>query len=340
VKNNQSSSFINFNPSRDLDSREIVLEYFNAYVESKEMQSAISSVKSRSFDVSVLSSDDDLTMLTKRSSLITSRLLLAHDPTLSKKHTIWEDSESDNENVWDTTRDIRCPDIQRLADWLLDCAPLLRSGQVVYLPAMVESVYNANHQDYDFEDVPVGPRSPVAFDVFLRDGKAATLVGDSRLASRMFIPLMHLDLPSIEGTSMRDFADIAVDSSGSQASTRDFFRRRLLELLECETSKDLEASAMKLSVEISEGVREVKADLRRISRQRAVQTVGGILATTVASLVALDAGVFREILPIIGATGGAWGFAAAAMQRREEKMLIGDRPFYFFWLLEKRAKAS
>jgi hypothetical protein len=151
---------------------------------------------------------------------------------------------------------------------------------------------------------------------------------------------MHLDLPFIEGTSMHDFTQIVTDGEDSQAATRDFLRRRLLDLLECQAERDLELNAAKLSVEVSEGIREVKADLRKVARQRAVQAAGGILATTAATLVALEGGVFREILPIIGATGGAWGFMAAMAQGQQEKGHVKGRPFYLFWLLERNARGA
>ncbi|MEV1317536.1 hypothetical protein AB0J14_15790 [Micromonospora arborensis] len=93
-----------------------------------------------------------------------------------------------------------------------------------------------------------------------------------------------------------------------------------------------------MSIEIAEGIREVEADTRRVARQRAVQVAGGVLATVAATLVAIEGQVFQEVLPILGATGGIWGLVAASTQSRQEKAAIEAKPFYFLWLLERRAQ--
>jgi hypothetical protein len=89
-------------------------------------------------------------------------------------------------------------------------------------------------------------------------------------------------------------------------AARDFFRNRLIDLSACNTAKELERDAAKMCIEVSQGAREVKAALRKTTRQRAVQIARGILAATAATLVALNTAMVQEIVPVLGASGGGW----------------------------------
>ena len=195
-----SDSPIDFRLDQKLSGKEIVRAYVEAFLASAEVESALSSAGMQTFDVSVLSSDEDLTALTKRSSLIASRLLVAHEPAACKQHEInVKDQDYTEETYSKIFTDIRCPDVQSLANWLMDVVPLIRSGRVIYLPTIRESSQFSEGGSFDYQDKPIGPQ---AFDVFLRDGKATTLVSDARLAGQMLIPLMRLELPFIEGTEL------------------------------------------------------------------------------------------------------------------------------------------
>jgi hypothetical protein len=288
------------------------------------------------FDVSVATSDADLSSITKRAALIASELIVSHTPT--GRMTPLPDSYQEPGPLTDWSefwQKIDCPSVTRLGEWLSDVAPLIRAGRLIYYPHANEEEYNvdAGRQEPEWTDIY---RHDLLMDVVMRDGKAITSRKDATIGSRIFIPLLQVDLPYIEGTSLRDFADFVTEEWGSWEAARDFLRTRLLDLLSLSDEEELKVAAARLSVELSEGVRETHQDLTRISRRSAVQAAGGVLATAAATLVAVNGAAFGHVVQILGAAGGAWSLASAYSQHNEETAKARTRPYYLLWLLSKQ----
>jgi hypothetical protein len=333
----------NFMIDKSWDDKHVISEYSDAFLESRQSEPTTT----KGHEVSVISADADLSAITKRSSLIASHLILAHDKEISRRHQFavihtqeGDPGESENLEFYEQSRSILCPDYRSVANWIRAAAPLIRSGRSIYFPQLTKTEYQPNADRYNYQDLPLFDETTfTSFDLLSRGDQAIGLVDSPGIASQMMLPLLRLDLPYIEGTSLADFASISIQEETSEAATKDYLRRKLLELLECDSERVLALQSSRVSVEISEGVRELAGSLQRVSRKTAVQAAGGTLATVAATLVAMDMDMVIQFLPVLGLSGGLWGLTSLAAQRQEERDLIKAKPFYFFWLLDRKARA-
>jgi hypothetical protein len=298
------------------------------------------------FEVSIVTSDADLSSITRRASLIASELIVAHANS-GIRSPIWSEEirrGGSHQDLFEDNYSIDCPSVSRLGEWLSAVAPLLRAGRLIYFPhihkqqTIVDSRRFENlDQTGHNEDIY---RSRSLMDIVMRDGRVISLRDDARIGSRLLVPLLTVDLPYIEGTSLRDFAHVVTEEWESWESARDFLRARLLDLLGHNDEQELAWAAARIGVELSEGVRATYQDLARVSRRSAVQAAGGVLATAAATLVAVSGAAFGQVAQILGAAGGAWSLVSAYSQYKDDKSKVQTRPFYLLWLLSRRRESK
>jgi hypothetical protein len=120
-------------------------------------------------------------------------------------------------------------------------------------------------------------------------------------------PILKIDLPFVEGVSLKDFSRITVDEFDSYSGFRNFLRKQLLDMDDSLNHVQSEIALAKLSVEIGEGVRSVHSDMRKARRTAVLSATGAAIATTTATLVAVYGPALKEAMAIIGGAGGAWG---------------------------------
>ncbi|MGN9812873.1 hypothetical protein ACTMSW_26415 [Micromonospora sp. BQ11] len=321
----------------------IATDYIVAFFES-QIAAQFKSVEGQigQFDVSVLSDDGDLSSITKRGSLVANQLIVSHEsPGIETVDEIEHFEGVSTVHV--TELRLRGVPVSRLGKYLDDCIPMIQAGRLLYFPRVTT-------RQWSEETGPVAggylgaegfdDDSSIAqlFELMVRGRTILHARPDSPLSRHLIEPILTVDLPYLEGTSLRDFCKIAIDETEALRSTQAYFRLNALNVADGGRGVDDFALA-RLSMEIGEGVRALESELRRINRKTAVQAAGAALATVSATLVAIYGPQLADVISIIGASGGAWSAANAAELYMDSKSRIRERPVYFLWLLSKRARS-
>jgi hypothetical protein len=69
------------------------------------------------------------------------------------------------------------------------------------------------------------PEQVKAIDYLIRDGRAVDASGAEPLKSQVVRPILSIELPFIDGVSLRDFSKITIEEFGGHCAFRDFFGR-------------------------------------------------------------------------------------------------------------------
>ncbi|MFC3687081.1 hypothetical protein [Aquipuribacter hungaricus] len=176
-------------------------------------------------------------------------------------------------------------------------------------------------------------------DLVVTNGRVVDIVQDAYKA-RLLQPLLMLDLPCIEGTSLRDYCTILVQEANALDSLQHYLRPKLMAVTASGDPNEYNAQLALLSNEISDGVRLLQSELRKASRVNAVQASGGSLAVCTAALVALDVAALADAASVVGVGGGIWALVTAVQNRLEGRADVRERPHYLFWLLDKQARPA
>jgi hypothetical protein len=150
-------------------------------------------------------------------------------------------------------------------------------------------------------------------------------------------PLLQLDLPSIEGTTLNDYCRILADEPVVTGTLQTYLRQALLNI-DREGSGVFDVPLARITAEISQGVADLRQEMRRLSRRSALQAAGAVLASVSATLVAVEGANLAPALAVIGAGGGVWGGVAAMEAFVSERSRLKQRPSYLLWLLDERAR--
>jgi hypothetical protein len=283
------------------------------------------------FNVSVVSSDPDLDGLTRKGTLIASHLVLAHDES-APLHRVDRHVLGTRRDASEPTYYIQCPDLERLGRWLSDVVPLLDSGAITYMPRVQRK----------FEYGP--PFKPVFrstdWELLLANGRLTQAVDSVGLGGRTMIRLLDVDIPVLENVGLHDLASILTEEVDAHEVFRGFLRRRLIELDAVTDPRDLERKSVVLGIDLQDGLREVAAELKQISRRNAVQVTGATLAFASASLVAVSGPSLAPLVAVLGAGGGAVTLAGAVNGFGGDLAKARSRPFYFLWLLQRHSRKA
>ncbi|MDG4754515.1 hypothetical protein O7630_26580 [Micromonospora sp. WMMD718] len=322
----------------------------------RELQRTDASGRRRPFDVSVASLDTDLSFLTKRATLVTAKLVLSQpggEHRYLVNREICKRCGEDPDHCGPRCRyeDIRidqlfaeCDDLGRLGAYLRDCAPLLELGQLVYFP----QTFRRSHLESRAPDaqstsslfdtsgrIELGDNPDRTLDLIVKGHRVVDVPSGDPVKARLVTPLLQLDLPMLEGTSLRDYCAILTQEGDALAATQAYLRGRMLEV---DTDPDRAlVQLVKLDAEIQEGVRAARAEVARVARRSAVQAAGAAVATVAATLVAVEGTQLAPVLGMLGA-GGFFSAVLAADQYADRRGELRQRPFYLLWLLSRRSE--
>nr|WP_221381513.1 hypothetical protein [Actinoplanes polyasparticus] len=303
--------------------------------------------------------------LTRRATLVADTLLLAHDRTaryheigVQTRHTTLDLEDShipflgaapsaelamgiaagqslsrpdlERRNSVNTAFGMHCPDLRALGTWILDAEPLLRAGLTWYLPSYSLNKYTT------VEGVRHDSREPAvetkkALDYLIRDGRAVDASGADPIKSKLVRPVLHTELPFLQGVSLRDFSKITVDEFGSFAAFRDFLRLTLLGLDDALNDVQSEREMLKIGLKINEEVRAMRAAMVVAQRKRALSASGAVLGAAGTVLLAVYGPALATAIAALGASGGVWGFVSAMSEG--STTVLRENKWYYVWAL-------
>lgn len=302
--------------------------------------------------------------LTKRAVLVSDTLLLAHDRSTryheldvySRSTTLEPTFEApfgtdpsmvagvmagqtlarrtqENRNSVNVAHGMHCPDLRTLGRWLLDAEPLVTSGLSWYLPSYSSSSYTL--VDGIRHDPPgAAPEPNPLLDYLIKDGRAVDASGADPLKSKLVRPVLHTELPFIQGVSLRDFSRITVEEFNSFAAFRDFLRLALLNLDDALDDVHAEREMLKIGLKINDEVRLMHAEMLKAQRKQALSAGGAVLGTVGTVLLAVYGPALATAITALGASGGIWGFINAMSDGTTR--VVRENKWYYVWALQNR----
>lgn len=302
------------------------------------------------FYVGLSLGDDDLADITKRVALVSDTLLLSHESShrfhevgihsrFGLSHSARVPGDSPSYDLW---YGIHCPSMAALGRWVLDAEPLLTAGLAWYLPRF--TTIDRNVLDGEPGDTLTrngirwwtlreAERRDRVIDYLVRDGRAVDSSGAEPLKGQCVRPILRIDLPFIDGSSLRDFGAMTVHEFDAYSRFRDFLRQRFLEMDVALNDVQSERALTRLGLEIREQVWLVRAEMEKARRKRAVSVTGAAIGSVGAILVAVYGPALQAAIGAIGAGGGLWGIIHAATENTT-RTLRQDKWFYV-WALQR-----
>jgi hypothetical protein len=231
-----------------------------------------------------------------------------------------------------------CPSLKELGTWLLTSEPLQRAGLAWYFPA-----YRSRYVDrggsapWGPSNPPTvsGPREYSAIDFLVTGGRAVDLAEIKPIKSRLVRPILEVDLPVLEGVSLRDFASITINEFDSYSAFRDSLRKRLLNLDTALDDVQSGVAIANIGIEIRDGVRQVEAQMQQLRRRRAVSVTGAGVGSVAGVLVAVYGPALAAVVSALGVGGmGVW----QALQASAETNLkaLRKNEWYYVWAISRR----
>ncbi|MFJ4895042.1 hypothetical protein ACIP5U_34400 [Streptomyces sp. NPDC088788] len=233
----------------------------------------------------------------------------------------------------ETSYGFHCPDLESLGQWLISAKPLLKSGLAWYLPN-----YSTRTQSLNIRESEIhygNPRHVEAVDYLLRDGRAVEMSGVEPTTGDHVREILRIDLPFLEGVSLRDFSDITLNEFASYSSFRNFLRSQFIELDLSMNDVQSQRAVHKISLQIADEIHSMESQIRKVKRTRAVSVAGGALGTVTASLVAVYGPSLGQAVTALGlgGAGGIWGIISSIAQNETRRV---DK-WYYVWALSRRA---
>ncbi|MEW2497505.1 hypothetical protein AB0942_28815 [Streptomyces nodosus] len=213
--------------------------------------------------------------------------------------------------------------------WIAGAKPLTDVGAAWYLPRYYTHSRINDGPSRVFEPTPL-------IDFLTYDGRGVDVSGAHPAKSRILRPVVQLEIPVIEGTTLRDFSKITTDEFDSYASFRDFLRLELLNIDPALNAVESEVELAKIGLEISTQVHEMHAKLKQIKTKRSLQVTGAVVGTVSAALIAVYGPALETALTVMGATGGAWS-VVNALSENNSRSLEHDK-WYYIWMLARKAR--
>ena len=287
----------------------------------------------------------DLASLTKRCLPVSDTLLLSHqNGNPYELGRLRGDIAGSTSSV--SYFVMRCPDLSELGRWLLDAEPLLRAGLSWYLPRYSTQEVIRLYDDSARRAMrrglsPVHARPPEptpVVDYLIRDGRAVEASGANPLKNRLVRPVLEIDLPFLDGVSLRDYSAVTLEEFTAFSGFRDFLRMSLLEMDEALNDVQSQIALTRLSLQVKDEVRSLRAQMNQVKRKRAVGAAGAVVGTSAAILLAVYGPALTAAIPILGASGGVWQVIQAAAENSPRA--LRDDKWYWVWAIAKRSDVS
>ncbi len=291
-------------------------------------------------NVSILGNNTPLDFITKRTPLLADTTVLSHYG--EQEHKFHFSKLQTGNSItsaidYESTFNIRCPSLNELGKWLIDCRPLLEDGQIYYLPDFTYS-----QETYDFHVNErrgyrnYQPSRDLLYDIITKSKKMIGYQVQNTIKTDLFRVLFSVDLPYIENIDTNTFAKITVDEPEAAETFRNFLRLRFLGLESAVGSESYEKDVSKIGVELREGVRQLNSDFNLLKKKRSFQVTGATIACVTAVLVALDNTQFGYLPELLGTSGGILAVSKSLQEYSTEKQkTVEDSPYYYLWLLSE-----
>jgi hypothetical protein len=311
------------------------------------------------FNVCLAIDSGEFESVTKRASLISDTLLLSHgstapyqeldgdvfpvaglppqtllgDPKFGPEMEEWLHMEGNNTT---TFYGFHCPDLSALGMWLLQVEPLLKAGICWYLPSYSTKIVRQTEGAY--QPMEQGG-SVAAVDYIIRSGRLIDPSNSNPVKDRLIRPVLQIDLPFIEGVTLKDFSKITVDEFDSYKGFRNFLRGNFLSMDQALNGEQTQIELTKLRLEIEDQVRAMRAEFCATRRKRTWAATGAVAASTAALLVAVNGSVIEHVLTTLGLTtaGTFWGAITARVENSSRALKSGK--WYYVWILSKKSSA-
>jgi len=179
------------------------------------------------------------------------------------------------------------------------------------------------------------PQQAECIDYLIRDGRAIDASGAHPNKSRFIRPILEIDLPFVDGVSLKDFSDITVSEFDSYQGFRTFLRSSFLELDDALDAVQSEREMMRIATDIEDNVRQLKTQMTAVRRRRAFDASAAALGTVGAVLAAVYGPVFEEAFKIAGLNGSVWAIVDAA--RTNSPRDLKQNRWYYVWALSRKA---
>ncbi|GAA4627722.1 hypothetical protein GCM10023196_041090 [Actinoallomurus vinaceus] len=99
-----------------------------------------------------------------------------------------------------------------------------------------------------------------------------------------------------------------------------------------------EIELAKIGLHISDHVRSMAADMRKVQKRRAVAITGASVGTVAAILTAVYGPALKDALAIVGATGGAGLWSVIQHLAEDNRGSFKENTWYYVWTLQRRAE--
>src|SRR6476469_3411166 len=162
---------------------------------------------------------------------------------------------------------MHCPDLTELGRWLLGARDLLEAGLAWYLPSYSVVTHLGADDDKPYIESFGEAERAKAVDFLIQDGRAVDTSEVRPVKSRLVRPLLQIDLPFMDGVSIRDFSRITIEEFASYSAFRDFLRLSFLELDESLNAVQSDNEIVKLGLRIKDEVRSARAEMERVRRR-------------------------------------------------------------------------
>jgi hypothetical protein len=330
---------------------------------SNEILSSSSGLSRTRFHIGLSAGREDFEQLTKRAALVSDTLLLCHDWT-GAYHSVGESSRKGQEYTapkytiagsdyavaeWLGERKreqdarqvesarvygMHCPDLTELGQWLLGARDLLEAGLAWYLPSfsVVTHLAGENGKPY-LQNYHTAERVK-AVDFLIQDGRAVDTSDVRPVKSRIVRPLLHIDLPFMDGVGIKDFSKITIEEFASYSAFRDFLRLSFLEMDESLNAVQSDQEIVKLGLRIRDQVRAAHAEMERVRRKRSVAATGAVVGLVGAVLVAVYGPALAAAVAAIGA-GGLWSTMNAVAENSPR--VLRENEWHYVWVLARKS---
>lgn len=334
-----SSIDLNETPSKEISLAYLDFMYTN-YTLLKGRSKLDHSDSSIDFrNISILTKETKLSFLTKRSVLVGDSTIMSHeaDPKNLVVYKAYNDFSDYTYNVYeDISHYTNCPDLIELGEWLKSCKELLELGDVFYYPKiMIEKVrQDQMHGEHSFTTI----HEDLLYDAIVSSRKIIQPGNRYKNNNQLIRAIVQIELPVIDNTSLSDFSKISCDEHISLERFRTFFREQFIELLINEGNESFDKNLHKISFQILNGVSHLKRDFSIFKGKSAIQSIGAVIGTTTATLIAINSALFKDLQLILGAGGGVALFTKIIEGFYENNKEIKNSPFYYMWLIERENK--
>jgi hypothetical protein len=230
---------------------------------------------------------------------------------------------------------MHCPDLTELGRWLLGARDLLEAGLAWYLPSYSVVTHLGGDDDKPYIESFGEAERAKAVDFLIQDGRAVDTSEVRPVKSRLVRPLLQIDLPFMDGVSIRDFSRITIEEFASYSAFRDFLRLSFLELDESLNAVQSDNEIVKLGLRIKDEVRSARAEMERVRRRRSVAVTGAVVGSVGAVLVAVYGPALAAAVAALGAGGGLWGIVNAAAENSTR--VLRENEWHYVWVLARKS---